>query len=225
VLRPSIIADFSRPEVLSALGVSLLTATISASIAGFFGVPLAYLLARRNFRGKSMVNLLVTLPLVMPPLISGATILLAFSSAGISQLVSQTIPGIILAQLYVASPFMVISSRIAVEGVDENYERMSHVLGKSEFETFRRITLPLAKGGIIAGFVLTWIRALGEFGATLVVAYVPHTVSIQAWQDYLSSGIYAAVPDVILVVLITLGVLSLIQISGSEIFRAGRTKP
>lgn len=162
----------------------------------------------------------------MPPLISGTTILLAFSSVGVSQLVTQTIPGIILAQLYVASPFMVISSRIALEAVDENYEKMSHVLGKSEFETFRRITLPLAKSGIIAGFVLTWIRALGEFGATMIVSYVPHTISIQAWQDYLSSGIYSAIPDVILVVLVSLGILSLIQLSGSDLlfFRAGAKK-
>src|SRR5262249_40281537 len=161
----------------------------SAILAALFGIPLAYLLARRNFRSKPLVNLLVVLPLVMPPLISGATILLAFSSAGIAQLVSQNILGIILAQLYVASPFMVISARIAIEGVDENYEKMSFVLGRSEFQTFTRITIPLARGGIIAGFVLTWIRALGEFGATLVVAYVPHTISVQAWQDYLSSGI------------------------------------
>ncbi|HVX01641.1 MAG TPA: ABC transporter permease [Nitrososphaera sp.] len=221
--RQDFIGDFSRPEVLSALGVSFLTASISACIAAFFGIPLAYLLARRNFRGKSLVSMLVVLPLVMPPLISGTTILLAFSSAGISHLVTQSLPGIILAQLYVASPFMVISSRVALEGVDENYEKMSRVLGKSEFETFRRITLPLAKSGIIAGFVLTWIRALGEFGATLIVSYSPHTISIQAWQDYLSGGIYYAIPDVILVVLVAIGVLSLIELSGTDLLfsRAG----
>jgi molybdate/tungstate transport system permease protein len=124
---------------------------------------------------------------------------------------TQSLIGITIAQTYVASPFMILSSQAAFESVDESYEKIARVLGKSKIETFIQITLPLAKRGLFIGILLTWVRAIGELGATMMLAYNPHTISIQIFEDNAIGGLQQAMPDIMLV--ISLSVIALIVVT------------
>ncbi|MBE1535407.1 ABC transporter permease [Actinomadura algeriensis] len=168
-----------RPEVLDALRLSLLTATIATVLCVLFGVPLAWTLARVRFPGVRLVRALVTVPLVLPPVVGGVALLLAAGRRGIvggplESAFGITLPfttaGVVLAQAFVAMPFLVISVEGALRAADLRYEEAAATLGASRWTTFRRVTLPLVAPGVAAGAVLCWARALGEFGATITFA-------------------------------------------------------
>ncbi|MFL6421513.1 MAG: molybdate ABC transporter permease subunit [Nitrososphaeraceae archaeon] len=211
-VEPSKLLDsLSSPQVGSALILSLVSATISTLLLSLFGIPLSYFLARyKNFPGKFLLRIIVIIPLVLPPLASGALLLGVFGPY--SPLVktfpgvefTQSILGIIIAQTYVASPFMVLSSQAAFESVDESYENIARVLGKTRFETFFRVSLPLAKTGIVIGSILSWVRAVGELGATMMMAYNPHTISIQIFEDNAIGGLRNAIPDIMLAIMLSI---------------------
>ncbi|MDJ0270317.1 MAG: ABC transporter permease [Aigarchaeota archaeon] len=208
--------SFSRPQLISALGLSIQTATIATFLAALTGVPLAYILARGSSRLSDIIRVLVALPLVFPPLIAGAALLNIYGlTSPIGQLarelgiqLTQSPIGIVLAQLFVSSPFVVLSAAAAFERIDKYYEYVSRTLGKSPGETFIRVTLPLAWRGIATGLILAWIRAMGEFGATVMMAYNPKTVSIQLWEDNAVGGLSMALPGVVVVILTILILLA-----------------
>ncbi|MFB6070713.1 MAG: ABC transporter permease [Halanaeroarchaeum sp.] len=202
---------FTDPAVLSAVKYSLLTAPVSTAVATVFGVPLAYVLARSQFPGKIVVDALVVLPLVMPPVVGGVMLLSGFgqftplgalaASAGVP--LTDSYVGIVLAQTFVASPFVVITARSGFAAIDREIEQAARSLGKGPVETFRLVSLPLARGSILAGVVLTFARAMGEFGATMMTAYHPHTMPTQIWVTFVSHGVGATAPLVI--TLLTMG--------------------
>ncbi|MDY6774765.1 MAG: ABC transporter permease [Halobacteria archaeon] len=211
------VADFTRPEIVSAVKYSLTTAPVSTAIATVFGVPLAYFLSRTDFRGKLLVESVVVLPLVLPPVVGGVMLLTGFgnftpvgeiaNSLGLS--LTNSYVGILFAQTFVASPFVVITSRAGFDSVEE-YERASRSLGKGPVETFFRVSLPLASGNILAGVVLTFARSLGEFGATMMTAYNPHTMPTQIWVTFMSRGVFATLP--IVVILASVGLTAVVGI-------------
>ena len=216
------LSAFADPGLQSAVKYSLLTAPVSTAIATIFGVPLAYVLARTSFPGKILVDAFVVLPLVMPPVVGGVMLLSGFGqftpigamaeAAGIS--LTDSILGVILAQTFVASPFVIITSRSGFAAIDREIEQAARSLGKGPIETFRRVSLPLARGSIIGGIVLTFARAMGEFGATMMTAYHPKTMPTQIWVTFVSEGVSATTPLVI--VLLTLGFLVVfaLQVAG-----------
>lgn len=165
-------------STLDALQLSLTTATIATLIAFGVGTPVAYLLARENFRGKAIIDTLIDLPMVLPPSVAGLALLMAFgrrgllgpplSSIGIE--LPFTIAAVVLAETFVAAPFYVRSAKAGFGGVDRKLEQMSETLGVSPFFTFLRVTLPLAAPSLFGGLLMTWARALGEFGATIMFA-------------------------------------------------------
>jgi molybdate transport system permease protein len=169
----------SAPGILTALRLSLLTATLATVICVLLGVPLAWVLARADFPGRRVVRALVTVPLVLPPVVGGVALLLVFGRRG---LVGQwldsafgiTLPfttaGVVVAEAFVAMPFLVIAVEGALRGADQRYEEAAATLGANRWATFRRVTLPLVTPGVAAGAVLCWARALGEFGATITFA-------------------------------------------------------
>ncbi|MFI9172294.1 ABC transporter permease [Streptomyces lincolnensis] len=171
--------QLTSAEVWQALRLSLVCATAATALSLVIGVPLAWLLARTDFPGRGLVRALVTLPLVLPPVVGGVALLLALGRNGI---VGQwldawfgiTLPfttaGVILAETFVAMPFLVISVEGTLRAADPRYEEAATTLGASRFTAFRRVTLPLIAPGIAAGSVLAWARALGEFGATITFA-------------------------------------------------------
>ena len=199
--------DMLRPEVLAAAAVSAETATVSSLLLLLFGVPLSYLLARCEFQGKTFVTLLVQLPLALPPSVSGILLLMVFgpyapvggwlSKVGLPPL-TDNLAAIVLAQTFVASPFLIIAARSAFEEIDPALEQVATTFGKSPGEIFRRITLTLAWPAIRSGITLSWIRALGEFGATAMVAYHPYTLPVLAWVQFSESGLNSTVPLVVL---------------------------
>lgn len=169
----------AEPQVVEALRLSLVTATAATLLCLLLGVPLAWLLARVPFRGRRLARALVTVPLVLPPVVGGVALLLVLGRRGLvgrwlDAAFGITLPfstaGVVLAEAFVAMPFLVISVEGALRSADLRYEEAAATLGASRWTVFRRITLPLAAPGIAAGAILCWARALGEFGATITFA-------------------------------------------------------
>ena len=172
-------ARLAEPQVLEALRLSLVTATAATAVCLFLGVPLAWVLARVQFRGRRVLRALITVPLVLPPVVGGVALLLALGRNGLigrhlDAWFGLTFPfttaGVVLAQIFVALPFLVISVEGALRATDPRYEEAASTLGASRWTVFRRVTLPLIAPGVLAGGVLCWARALGEFGATITFA-------------------------------------------------------
>jgi len=164
---------------LGALGLSIRVAVFATLLNALLGIPLAYLLARRAFRGRALVDLLVTLPLVLPPTVTGYYLIVLLGRRGwlgapvyawTGWSVAFTWYAAVIAATVMALPLLVRTARAAIESVDRELEKAAFTLGRSEWRTALEVTLPLAKNGIIAGMVLAFARALGEFGATLMLA-------------------------------------------------------
>jgi len=175
----SLPSQLTSTEVWQALQLSLLSATLATAVCLVLGVPLAWLLARTEFPGRGLVRALVTLPLVLPPVVGGVALLLALGRNGVvgqwlDSWFGITLPftttGVVVAEAFVAMPFLVISVEGTLRAADPRYEEAAQTLGASRFTAFRRVTLPLIAPGIAAGSVLAWARALGEFGATITFA-------------------------------------------------------
>lgn len=208
----------ASPATVHALGVSLLSATISTALLTVLGIPLGYLLARYQFRGKTWVNILVFVPLICPPAASGILLLLFFgpnqglggllNDAGVQLL--DNLAGIVLAQLFVSAPFVIVTARATFESIPTVYEKISRTLGEGPLRTFWRVALPLARDGLLAGVILAWMRAMGEFGATLIMAYHPYTLPVLMWVQLSGSGLADALPVVLAAMLVSLVVLALL---------------
>jgi molybdate transport system permease protein len=173
---PGVLAD---SQVVDALRLSLLCATAATAISLVLGVPLAWVLARSSLPGLPLVRALLTLPLVLPPVVGGVALLLAFGRAGIlgrhlADWTGLTLPfttaGVVVAETFVAMPFLVLTVEGAFRGADRGYEEAAVTLGASRLTVFRRVTLPLVGPSLVAGAVLCFARALGEFGATITFA-------------------------------------------------------
>jgi molybdate transport system permease protein len=161
------------------LRLSLLVVSLATLVIGAVGTALGFLFAKRSFRGKDILDAVFTLPMVLPPTVTGYYLILLLGRRGLlggpiyslsGWTVTFTWIAAAIASTVVALPLMIKSARAAIESVDADYEIASYVMGKSEVETFFRITLPLAGRGILAGIVLSFARAFGEFGATLMLA-------------------------------------------------------
>ncbi|MEP7054767.1 MAG: ABC transporter permease [Actinomycetota bacterium] len=166
-------------DVLPALRLSLLTSTAATAIAVLVGVPLAWVLARADFRGRSLVRAVVLVPLVLPPVVGGVALLLALGRRGVvggalfrwfGVSLPFTTAAVVIAELFVAMPFLVITVESALLGLDARYDDAAATLGASRWFTFRHVTLPMLAPGVAAGAALCWARALGEFGATITFA-------------------------------------------------------
>lgn len=169
----------AEPGVLTALRLSLETATLATLLCVALGVPLAWLLARVEFPGRRLLRALVTVPLVLPPVVGGVALLLVFGRRGLlgswldttfGVALPFTTAGVVLAEAFVAMPFLVIAVEGALRGADRRYEEAAATLGAGRWTTFTHVTLPLVAPGVAAGAVLCWARALGEFGATITFA-------------------------------------------------------
>ncbi len=171
-------ANLTSSLVLNAMWLSAVTSTIALVLAVIFGTPVAYLLARGRFPGKAIVDLLVDLPLILPPTVAGVALLLAFGRRGIlgGELdslgidVAFTTTAVVMAQLFVAAPFYIRTVKAGFENVSPEYEGVAATLGASPLRIFRQVVIPLSWPSILAGAILCWARALSELGATLVFA-------------------------------------------------------
>lgn len=169
----------SREIVRDAFRLSIVTSSLATVFAAILGVPLAWLLARAEFRGRGLIRGIVTLPLVLPPVVGGAALLFALGGRGVigeplNQATGLLLPfstwGVVLANTFVAMPFLVITVEGALRSLDRRFEGAAATLGATPWSTLRRVTLPMISSSLLAGLILTWARALGEFGATITFA-------------------------------------------------------
>jgi molybdate transport system permease protein len=175
---PEFAEHVTSSTAIEAFRLSFLTSTVTAVLAVLFGTPWGYLLARRQFPGRGALETLVELPMILPPSVAGVALLIAFGRRGVlgsylSQLGFEpafTTTAVIMAQLFVAAPFYVKAATGAFTRIDRDLEQAAQVLGASWWRVFWRITVPLAWPTLLGGAVMTWARALGEFGATIIFA-------------------------------------------------------
>lgn len=165
-------------SAVNALKLSLITSVVCVIVSLVTGTPLAYIQAHWKFRGKVLLDLLVDLPVVLPPSVAGIALLLAFGREGLIGIwlnkIGITLPfstaAVVMAQLFVSAPLLVRSARIGFAAIDPQLEEAAKVEGASNWNVFRLIMLPIAGRALLTGIILTWTRALGEFGATLLFA-------------------------------------------------------
>jgi molybdate/tungstate transport system permease protein len=228
VIEPAnLIESLKRTEIQDSVILSLTTATISTILVSILGIPLAFVLARFQFKAKFLIRMIVILPLVLPPLASGTMLLGVFGPYSLLGKIvtvdfTQSVIGVVIAQTYVASPFLILPTQAAFESIPERYEIVARTLGKKKWQVFFSVYLPLAKIGILVGLLMAWIRSIGELGATMMMAYNPHTVSIQIFEDNAIGGIRNSVAGIILVIIIALVALTVfVLIRRQQILKLG----
>ncbi|MDR3099120.1 MAG: ATP-binding cassette domain-containing protein [Paraburkholderia sp.] len=183
----------------SAVGVSVASASVAALVILVGGVPLGYWLARSKARGVALLGFIVQLPLALPPLTSGILLLFLIGPySGLGQLfdgaLTDSFTGIVLAETFVASPFLIVAARSAFAAVDPVYDDVAATLGHRAASRFFRVTLPIAWPAIRAGLALAWLRAFGEFGATVMVAYHPYSLPVYTYVVFGGQGLPAMMP-------------------------------
>lgn len=217
-------------EVLrQALGLSLATTALAMVLVIALGTPLAFLLARRRFPGAAVVEALVDLPIVLPPAVAGIALLMAFGRNGLvgrwlnegGITLGFTTAAVVMAQLFVAAPFYVIAARGGFARVDRDLEEVATDLGASPFRVFRTVTLPLIAPSLIAGAVLAWARALGEFGATIMFAGsfpgITQTMPLAIYGRFGAGDLPAALLLSVVLLIASLVVLLGIRIAGGRV--------
>ncbi|TFG69300.1 MAG: molybdate ABC transporter permease subunit [Thermomicrobiales bacterium] len=224
VLDGSLAVAVASPVVLDALWLSLVTTAISLLITVALGLPLAFVLARHRFRGRGLLEAVVDLPIVLPPAVAGLALLLVFGRRGVLaapfELVGFSVPfttvAVILAQTFVSAPFFIRSARTGIAGVDRDVEDAARVDGASERQLFQGITVPLAGAALAAGLVMTWARALGEFGATIMFAGNvegrTQTLPLVVYSEFQGGDLDASVAAAAILVLAAFGVLVAVRV-------------
>jgi len=216
-------ARIGDPGIRQALQLSLLTATSATICCVVLGAPLAWLLARTTMPGRRAVRTVITVPLVLPPVVGGVALLTAFGREGlVGQLAYDafgfrlpfTTLGVVVAQTFVALPFLVLAVEGALRSADPRFDDIAATLGASRWQVFRRVTLPLAAPGLASGAVLAWARALGEFGATITFAgSFPGTTRTMPLAVYnaLNSDFDAAILLSLVLLVVSIAVLALLR--------------
>jgi molybdate transport system permease protein len=223
--------QLAQPAVGQALRLSLVSATMATAVSLVLGVPLAWVLARSRIRGRSVLRALVTVPLVLPPVVGGVALFLVLGRQGIvgrwlDEAFGVTIPftttAVVIAETFVAMPFLVISVEGALRAADARFEDAAATLGADRWTTFRRVTLPLVAPGIAAGAVLCWARALGEFGATITFAgNFPGTTQTMPLAVYLALQRDPEAAIVLSLVLLVVSLATLLLLRDRWLSRSG----
>jgi len=217
---PSTLLETLRdPDVQNAIWLSIYTALLTTMVAFLFGVPLAYLLARVEFFGKNVIESIIDIPIVVPHAVAGIALLTLFGKGGLiggafsffGIRFAGTLLGIMVAMLFVSCPFMINSARDGFKKVDPRLENVARTLGASRWYSFQKISFPLAFKSILTGCILTWARAMSEFGAVIIIAYHPMTAPVLIYERYLSFGLDASRPIAVLLLLVCLAMFIVLR--------------
>ena len=219
---PVLLASLANPEIQFAILLSLVTSVISTLICIAIAIPVAYALARYTFPGKAIASLVLTLPLTLPPLVAGIALLLFFGttpwgraleSAGFGVIFTPL--GIVVAEVFVNLPYMVRILRSSFAAINPRFEHVARTLGCTETGAFFRVTLPMARPGLLAGTVITWSKAMGEFGAVLMLAGATtmrtETLPIALYLNISTGDVDLAVAAATLLILISLVALCTVE--------------
>ena len=208
------------PEVLRSVWLTFAAAAVATGLALVTGVPLAYLLARRSFRGKGLIEALVNLPIVIPHTAAGVALLLVFGRYGLlgqwlkplGITFTDNFGGIVVGMLFVSLPFLVNMSRESFALVDEELERVAMIDGASSWGAFWYVTLPLAWRGVLGGAVMMWARGISEFGAVVILAYHPKIVPVLVYERFYGFGLGAAQPVALLLIVVAVAVFTFLRL-------------
>ncbi len=211
---PDIEKAFSDPKAVSSIITSLSAALVSTLIGLFLGIPLSYVLARNDFPGKSFVEGIIDLPMVVPHTVAGIALLVVFGKTGTlgeplekaGLQFMDAFPGIVVAMLFVSIPFIVNQVREGFEDIDPRLEKVAMSLGADRKASFFTVSLPLVKRNILSGAVMSWARAVSEFGAVVIIAYFPRTAPVYIYDVFTQRGLQASRPIAALLLLICLSV-------------------
>ena len=219
---PALLASLENPEIHFAILLSLITSIVSTGICILIAVPVAYGLARYTFPGKRIATLVLTLPLTLPPLVAGIALLLFFGStpwgraledAGFAVIFTPL--GIIVAEVFVNLPYMVRIMRSAFDSINPRFEHVAKTLGCTDTGAFLKVSLPMARHGIIAGTVITWSKAMGEFGAVLMLAGATtmrtETLPIALYLNISTGDVDLAIAAATILILIALAALCTVE--------------
>lgn len=231
-LSPSSIRQsLDQPGALAPLWTSLEASAIALSGMILLGTPLAYLLARERVRAARLVETGLLLPLLMPPLVIGLLLIFLIGQAGpVGRLVSGIDPNVfgvntffalVVAEFYEAAPYYIITAAAALASVDRRLEQDAQLLGDRALNAFRKVTLPLAAPGLATGLAMAWARAMGAFGAVLIVAYNPAGLPIKIDTSFIENGLSGALPFALLLIVAALP-LPIIGLLWSARARDGR---
>ena len=216
------------PALVRACEVSLASATTATVLVALFGIPLGYLLARVPGRRTALLGFLVQLPLALPPLASGVLLLfLVGYDSPLGRLthgaLTDSFAGIVLAEAFVSAPFVIIAARSAFTSMDPAMEDVAATLGRRPLEVFWRVSLAVARPSLLAGLLLAWLRAFGEFGATVMVAYHPYSLPVYTYVAFGAQGLPAMLPVLLPALVLALAVMALSGALGAR--GARRTAP
>lgn len=208
------------PELRGSIALTVLCATAATAIGAFLGAPMGYLLARRRFPGRRLLQGLMDLPVVIPhPVVGIALILFLGRHSAVGGTLARVglefvshVPGIIAAMLFVSAPILVSGAREAFATVDPKLERVARSLGDTPWQAFRRITLPLSGRGILAAAILAWARAVSEFGSIVILTYNPKVASVLIFDRFTAFGLSAAIPAAVILLLVALVVFVLVRL-------------
>lgn len=220
--RSGVASLFTDGELRASLTLTAITATIATLLGVIGGTPVAYLLARKSFRGRAVIAALLDLPLVVPHPVAGIALLLVLgrgSAIGstlydLGVRVASSTTGIVCAMLFVSAPLYVSAAREAFARVDARYEAVARTLGDDAWRAFRRVTLPLSFRGLVSAAIVMWARAVSEFGAIVILTYNPKVASVLSYDRFTSYGLRDALPVaavLVLLALIPLGALRAIE--------------
>jgi molybdate/tungstate transport system permease protein len=206
-------------ELQAAVWLTIGTATAATALVAVLGTPLGYLLARFDFPGRRFLAAALQLPVIIPHPVAGIALLLflgrntalgsTLARLGIE--VVNHVPGLVAAMAFVSAPLFVAAARQAFGSVDPTLERVARTLGDDEWGAFRRVSLPLARRGLLSGAVVTWARAVSEFGAIVIVTYHPKTASVLIYDRFTTDGLRGAIPAAAVLLLVSLGILGLLS--------------
>lgn len=213
--KPNLVADALRdPKVIKSILLSMECAAYSTTIASLFGIPFAYFLARHKFRGKTLVESIIDIPMVMPHTVAGIALLTVispksplgefFGRYGIRLLGNKT--AIVIAMLFVSMPLMISSAKEAFKWVSPRIENVSRSLGASHAGTFFRITLRMAWRDVLSGMIISWARGMSEFGAVIILAYHPMIAPTLIYERFSTYGIAYALPVTVILIMMSLAV-------------------
>ena len=201
-------------EVLKAVGLSCFSAFLAVLVTFVFGVPLAYLLARKDFRGKALIEGIIDLPMAIPHVVAGIMLLTVFGLSGLIGGPASpflrfegALPGIVVAMLFVSAPFLINSAREGFQSVDPRLEKVARSLGATEWDAFRKVAFPLAFPHIFSGAIMSWARAISEFAAVIMlVGFFPMVAPGMIWSRFYSQELYEGMRVAVILLLITLSV-------------------
>ena len=219
---PALITSICSKEMQFAIELSLITSAISTVLCIIISIPTAYALARYNFFGKNLINTILDVPLALPPLVAGVGLLILFGTTSFGKTLADaglvfvfTPLGIIVAQFFVNIPFMFRILRGTFQGINPRYEHVAQTLGCTELQAFWRVTLPMAKNGLLAGSIITWSKGIGEFGAALMLAGATRmkteTLPISLYLNMSCGELDLAIAAATILIVISLGSLFIFE--------------